>query len=255
MKNQTEPKTSRTLNQDDIERINEAMLFEMPVYPTQAVVLFGSDIMSYYVAQKAAALIAQKWSFIPDIYICGGNGATEHFSLKSLVPDGKHPHEGEKEAEYMRRLLVEAGIPEERIKIDLHSTNTQQNIEHALDLGADKAQSVTLFCPPYLQRRAMMTCRRIAKNGSQALGAVACYPYEAGLTKDNWHNVHYIAFKMHEEAWKAGVLDHTPSEMFEDGDMRNYLERGFIVPVNFIAEAAYLRRVVIAPVAARSLKR
>lgn len=242
MRDAQQSKTGRTLNSEDIARINSEMLYEMPVYPTQAVILFGSDVMSYYVAQETVNRIRRQWRFIPEIYICGGQAATENFSLRSLVPEGKHPHEGEKEAEYMKRLLIEAGLPEGMIRTDTHSTNTQENIEHALALGADKARSISLFCPPYLQKRALMTWRKLAPNAAQGVGTVACYPEGSGLTKDNWPSVPYIAFKMHEEAWKAGVLDHVPKD-FEDGDPRNYLERGFIVPVNIHHEAAHLRAV------------
>jgi len=79
---------------------------------------------------------------------------------------GRHPPA---EALVMRDLLIGAGVPDDRILPEATSTNTQENIGHALPLLRQLGKSeVLIVTDHYHAPRARLTARRMGLNANSA---------------------------------------------------------------------------------------
>lgn len=68
------------------------------------------------------------------------------------------------EAVHYREHAVESGVPESAVLVEAKATNTGQNITFSRDLLAERGcqpRSVLLISKPYMERRALATCRKV----------------------------------------------------------------------------------------------
>ena len=135
-----------------------------------------------------------------------------------VLTGGENRFTGENEANYHRKLLLEAGIPPERIILENCSTNTLENVTFALPLieqviSLEAIKTVLIVAKWMHSRRALMTLKRHMPGGIRYYA----YTYEPnGVTRDNWH------LNPHTEG--ANVMKHWER-------IPSYVERGHIEEV------------------------
>ena len=134
---------SKSLTPEKIETVNQTVADFPSGCPAQdcgAVIVLGSTRCT---SRIAAAFEAFGHDDRVQYILCGGC-ASEH------PKNPLHPEEGNlTEADYMRRYLMERGIPSERIFTDNASYNTAENLAHAAKLlhplGVRKAAIVSAW--------------------------------------------------------------------------------------------------------------
>lgn len=105
-----------------------------------------------------------------------------------VLTGGVNRHTGEHEAEAHHRLLIEAGIPTEKVILENRSINTLENVLLAMPLIEQKHPLVSLrlvvaICKWMHSRRALMTLKRHFPNGIRYFA----HTYSPlGITRENW---------------------------------------------------------------------
>lgn len=121
---------------------------DQPLKKCDCVIALGSHDLR--TARHAAELILYEWA--PVLVCSGGLG---RLTIESWV---------ESEAEKFRQEALHAGVPEERILLEDHSTNTGENLRFSrmlLETHGLQARSAILVHKPYMERRAFATARQI----------------------------------------------------------------------------------------------
>ena len=121
---------------------------DQPLKKCDCVIAMGSHDLR--TAKHAAQLILYEWA---PILVCSGG-------LGRLTRDSW----AESEAVKFRREAVNAGVPEERILLEEHSTNTGENLcfsRMLLETHKIQARSAILVHKPYMERRAFATARQV----------------------------------------------------------------------------------------------
>jgi uncharacterized SAM-binding protein YcdF (DUF218 family) len=106
-----------------------------------------------------------------------------------VLTGGENRYTGANEAEAHYALLVEAGIPQDRIIVENRSTNTLENVTFALPLieqrvALSSLRSVLAVCKWMHSRRALMTLKRHFPRGVRYYAHT--YTPE-NVTRENWH--------------------------------------------------------------------
>jgi len=160
---------AENLTPEAIDRITTYLDATTPL-PERAVLIFVFGSRQTTPAQLAAELYAQQ--IAPLIVLTGG--------INRLL--------GFNEAEAHHAILIEAGIPAERIVLENRSTNTYENVTFALPLIAqklplDSIHSVLAVCKWAHSRRALMTLKRQLAHGVRYYAHT--YAPE-NITRENW---------------------------------------------------------------------
>lgn len=168
---------------EEIARITAYLDATTPL-PTRADLLFVFGSRFKTPAQLAADLYARQLA--PLIVLTGG----------------ENRYTGVNEAEAHYALLVEAGVPEDRLILENRSTNTLENVTFALRLIEQKVSlsslgSVLAVCKWMHSRRALMTLKRHFPSGIRYYART--YTPE-NVTRENWH--------LNPRAASANVLKH-----------------------------------------------
>jgi uncharacterized SAM-binding protein YcdF (DUF218 family)/glycosyltransferase involved in cell wall biosynthesis len=122
-----------------------------PVRPADAIVVFAGGVGE---SGKAGGGTQERIQHAIDLYKAGGS---THLVLSSGYVYS-FP-----EAEVMRTLAVDHGVPPEAIVLERRATNTYQNVAHVHDiLQARGWTSVLLVSSPYHMRRALLVWRKSA---------------------------------------------------------------------------------------------
>jgi vancomycin permeability regulator SanA len=106
-----------------------------------------------------------------------------------VLTGGVNRYTGVNEANVYYELLIEAGIPAEKIIVENSSTNTLENVTFALPLIEQKlplhsTHSVLAICKWMHSRRALMTLKRHFPPGIRYYA----YTYEPeNITRENWY--------------------------------------------------------------------
>lgn len=232
---------SSALTQQQIEKIKREMLMPMAPVRSDAALLFGSGTQSGFVALQALETFKELGYFPKKIVVSGGPFRPIRQDLLSALPKDLHPRSQESEASYMKRILVDGGVPPYLIIMDDKSTNTQQNVENALKAGLfEDTRTVTFFAMKHMQKRALKTFRHRARQ-AEHIGICVIGAHAHGVSDDNWHKTicNYTRIKFHEEAWKIGLVPYPPIAQTDD-DYRNYFERGWIAPIDWAQEESYV---------------
>jgi len=121
---------------------------DQPLKKCDCVIAMGSHDIR--VAKHAAKLILYEWA--PVLVCSGGLGRLTRESWT------------ESEAAKFRQEALRAGVPEERILLEDHSTNTGENLRFSrmlLETHGLQVHSAILVHKPYMERRAFATARQI----------------------------------------------------------------------------------------------
>lgn len=232
---------SADLTKQQIADIKREMLMPMMPVPTDVALLFGSGTQSGFVALQALSTFKELGYFPKKIIVSGGPFRPIRKDLLTKLPKNLHPRPEETEASYMKRILVDGGVPAHSIMMDEASTNTQDNVENAMSMGLlDEVRTVSFFAMKHMQKRALKTFRFRVPHAKH-IGVCVIGAHAHGIEDDNWHNAgcDYTRIKVHEEAWKIGLVPHPPVAQLDD-DYRNYFERGWITSVDWAREESYV---------------
>jgi len=136
------------LSLDDLAKILwDYNNLNQPLKKSDAILVLGSNDIR--VAQRGAELLLQEYA--PLIIFSGGFGAlTQNLYSKP-------------EAEVFANEAIKMGVPQEKILIERHSTNTGQNIIFTKKLLEEKALKIASFIviqKPYMLRRTYATFRK-----------------------------------------------------------------------------------------------
>jgi uncharacterized SAM-binding protein YcdF (DUF218 family) len=138
---------------DSLQILSDYLAWQDPL-PKHADILMLLGSSDLKVAEQAASVFKQ--GFADYLAVCGGIGR-----LTGNL--------GEPESLAYRKVLLKAGIAEEKIICESRSTNTEENIRFGMaELAARKlrCQSVILVQIPPLQRRAVLTFKKHFPNHS-----------------------------------------------------------------------------------------
>lgn len=188
------------VHSDEIAHISETLLFTLPIRRVTDAVGIGCGSVSWWVADTLAALFHS--GMIEDrLFVSGGVGIVaedpEYAKLRPVLVDAgiNLPLAHETEAEYMARVLLEAGIPHDRIVVENTSRNTEENISFCAGLGlfdrpADERPVLpartAYVCAPYHSRRLIGTTRAFMGRALQPiLTTIAAWPL--GLSVGRWY--------------------------------------------------------------------
>lgn len=232
---------SADLTERQIAKIKHEMLMPMTAVRTDAALLFGSGTQSGFVALQALETFNELGYFPKKIIVSGGPFRPIRQDLLQNLPQELHPRINESEATYMKRILVRGGVPANSITVDEASTNTQDNVENAVSMGlVDGVRTVTFFAMKHMQKRALKTFRLRVPHAKH-IGVCVIGAHAHGIEDDSWHNAgcDYTRIKIHEEAWKIGLVPHPPVAQL-DGDYRDYFERGWITSIDWAREESYV---------------
>lgn len=232
---------SADLTEQQIAKIKHEMLMSMTPVRTDAALLFGSGTQSGFVALEALSTFKELGYFPSKIIVSGGPFRPIRKDLLTELPKDLHPKPYETEASYMKRILVDGGVPANSIAMDEASTNTQDNVENAVSMGlVDDVRTVTFFAMKHMQKRALKTFRLRAPHAKH-IGVCVIGAHAHGIEDDSWHNAgcDYTRIKIHEEAWKIGLVPHPPVAQLDD-DYRDYFVRGWITSIDWTREENYV---------------
>lgn len=119
-----------------------------PLRSTDAAIGLGSHDVG--VADAAVQLLLD--GLVPKIVFTGANSA----GTLNVFPEG--------EAVAYRNRAIDLGVPEGRILLEDRARNTGQNIQYSrllLERMGESVAAVTLVTKPYMQRRALATCKSV----------------------------------------------------------------------------------------------
>lgn len=118
-----------------------------------------------------------------------------------VVSGGKHER-GASEAEVMRRLALDHGVPEERIVIEDRSRNTFENAVYTGRIILDRGWSgIVVVTDAWHMRRALFVCRRL---GLAASGDAV--PRPADVPRRRWLRAHCDdTFALAHSAWLFAI--------------------------------------------------
>ncbi len=109
----------------------------------------------------------------------------EEFEI--FTGDGKNSLGQETEADFLKTLLVERGVPEDVIILEKESMSTFENAKNAAKLlggksGDEKVSHIILCCQAFHARRALMTFQ----NKLRDIKITVCPVVTRGISKDTW---------------------------------------------------------------------
>ena len=220
---------------NNIQGINDRLLFDFPSVQTDVAILLGARSVSGTIAREAAARYHEKQ--FQHIILSGGARVFQPLVRAALALNTKElgaveaPLEDfisfEKEADYMKHILLESGVPACAIMhVDNRGTNTGANLANIRDYTLSQGfHSASLISVAYGQRRDVETCK------AQIPGIVAfpvpVYPF--GITKENWNKTLVKSFVMGEF-----------NKLNPEND-KNYYNAGFCAPVDMDALEEHAR--------------
>lgn len=131
----------------DLDYVRDYFLIEQTeLAPADAIFIFGNKHGVKQSAEKAA-----------ELFFAG-------YSERIIVTGGVKTDSGFTEADAIAAALQEKGIPAKNMLVERHSTNTQENIEMALDLidqsGIKRPQSIIAIGNIAAGRRFLMTLKK-----------------------------------------------------------------------------------------------
>lgn len=191
-----------SLTPEMIAKINKTLLFDLPPIKSDVGLIFGQGVYSYLLVAKAVEGLDQ--NRYPKIIIAGGATVLDTPDAKPLIGFLQHlgvanddlPNAGEKEADYIFRLLPDFA---KAVAVrETESTNTGENIELSKPLGLDKAGSITVVCAASMTARAIATLRKSYTSvAGKSVSSIPVYP--PGITADNWTKHPFAAHSMTSE--------------------------------------------------------
>lgn len=222
---------SQIQNPYTVPAVNERLFFTMPHVPTDVGILFGARSVSGLIAREAAHL----WRLrrFSKIIVTGGLKVFQPVvGMMAYAVRERTGWQGaplsdfltfKREADYMRGILLENGVPEEAIVCtDRRARNTGENLKNINDT-LRQYNSATLVTLSIGQRRVIGTLRRhFNDRAGLAVTTVPVYPF--GLTRENWPEYPFFKKLVLEEFRKV-----TPT------DARSYIPR-FCEEVDITAE-------------------
>jgi uncharacterized SAM-binding protein YcdF (DUF218 family) len=120
-----------------------------------------------------------------------------------VLTGGRNAVDGRCEALAHLQILLAEGVPRARVIVEQTSTNTKENVTHALhalaEADCDAIRSVVAVLKWYHSRRALMTLRRHFPAGTRYY-AVTYEP--PGIPRAGWERVPAAAQRVHKE-WRA----------------------------------------------------
>ncbi len=216
------------LSLEEINTINQTLLFELPPVKTDIALVFGQGVYSALLVPHVAKGLAE--GRYARIIIAGGAEVLNThdaallvpFMKKNGLPEDKLPHIGEKEADYIFRLLPEFAQRVSGTKVG--GLNTGENVAYSRPLGLDTAGSITVVCAASMSARAIGTLRKHYPDPyAKPISSLPVYP--PGINAQNWTQHPFAASSMTSEFRK----------------LREYLDLGFIVPVSLFSERQALQ--------------
>ena len=96
---------------------------------------------------------------------------TDHPQTLAIASGGQGADEGISEASCIRQELIAAGIAEERILMEDHSTSTMENIHYSRELIADSEARVVMITSNYHVYRSMELAKRAGLRRVSGFGA------------------------------------------------------------------------------------
>ncbi|MDD3030751.1 MAG: YdcF family protein [Alphaproteobacteria bacterium] len=152
-------------SEENPDRLNAIERVMFPKFPETAItdvcVVFGAGVAGAHLAEQAATLFRN--GLVKTIILAGGpviNDLSVTEAHKKRFSDPPfYPEDGETEAEYMARILIEKGVPEEALVLEKTSKNTGENARAVIALEAyENASSVHVVA--FSATRTLMTLRR-----------------------------------------------------------------------------------------------
>jgi uncharacterized SAM-binding protein YcdF (DUF218 family) len=118
-----------------------------------------------------------------------------------VVTGGRHAVDGRLEAATHLQILLDRGVPRERVIVEQVSTNTLENVTCAREaiaaqIGLDGIEAVVAVVKWYHSRRALMTLRRHFPAGTRYYAVVYDPP---GCARAAWADVPEVARRVHKE--------------------------------------------------------
>jgi uncharacterized SAM-binding protein YcdF (DUF218 family) len=180
-----------------VARINREHLIETRLAPADLLFVFGTRHGVREFVEEAARL----WH--------------QGFYRHAMVSGGSTPGDAEPEAVIIKRLMIEAGVPDGVILTEDQATNTGENVIFSMpildrEIGLANIRSLIAVGKLCTSRRYLMTLQRHWPDVEKMLVAVNWF----GVPRDEWH--------LHEHS-RARVLS-------EFNKIEPYLAQGFIAP-------------------------
>ncbi len=146
-----------------------------------AILIPGSS--KWQITERAAELYRKGYSelVIPAGKFSSKNGRFACENIRGSQYDGEYQYE----YEFCRHILMENGVPEERILCEKLSTNTFENAlftKQLLDSCDMQVASVIVCCQAYHARRVLMTYGHVFPGVRVMIAPVET----KGITKDSW---------------------------------------------------------------------
>jgi len=210
------------LTQEQIFRLNETMFPELPQGRTNVALVLGFGPLSGYLADAAARLYHEGW--FERIVVSGGVAVEAAPMAQALLPlavqEGQpFPKKSETESRYIQRILLNKGVPEDRIDIENKAQNSGQNMEFSKPFVPEGSSIMLVVCASTVPR-ALATARRFWTQEEAILTAYPVFPL--GITKKNWAQNPFASQFVFDESVK----------------MKAYTEKGHCVPVDWPSECA-----------------
>ncbi len=212
-----------------VTNINDRLLFKNKSVETDVTILLGAKSVSGDIARA----FLKTYKHGQKIILAGGNKCFEPWVKWLMSGREATLHTGDfwtrdKEADYMRSILIDSGIaPEDIIFAENHSTNTGQNFQKIRDfILSNDFNSASIWTVAYHQRRAIETCAKEIPELNTL--PVPVYPF--GLSRETWleewPKIYFITGKL-------GITGIVKDEFnkLDPQNPDNYYNRGFCVPV------------------------
>lgn len=215
------------LTPDLIEKINTTLLRDLPPIKSDVGLVFGQGVYSLLLVPKAAEGLAQ--GRYPKIIISGGAEVLKTPDAQALIGFMKQngvtndhlPREGEREADYIFRLLPD--FAKAVAVCERNSLNTGENVALSRPLGLDEATSITTINSASATMRVLGTLRKNFPDPQiKPISTIPVYP--PGINASNWPHVPFAANSMVGEFQKLTA----------------YEQEGFIVAVDLDRETECL---------------
>jgi uncharacterized SAM-binding protein YcdF (DUF218 family) len=223
-----------TAAQAEIDRITDHLFLDFPAVPTELALVLANGGLSAPNALAAARIYHA--GLCHRIIVSGGMAVDETEDNRALLGivdqfGQRPPRSGEPEAHYLLNILLSLDVPAHCITVEDRSRNTAENILYSIDLGLDRALSVTLVTNSVLGRRSLMTLRKHLPYPSPAVSLRSVLPVK-GVGPRNWHD-HAFSRK-----WLIGEFEKTLT----------YIDRGHCVDIALDEELALARSLTERPI-------
>ena len=171
----------------DIEFITNFIFVENDITPCDAILVPGGSHPQ--LAQKAAEIYNQ--------------GMAKYILFSGRV--NPNIPEYSSEAEWLKSVAIESGVPAENILCENEAAHTFENAEFSLSMLKKMnacTDKIILVCKAYHSRRALLTYQYIFPKGTKFF--IAFTEDKRGLNKENWHTKDEYISKVMGEVEKIG---------------------------------------------------